>query len=426
MQQGHDYRRFGYQPLNRIGDISAPRGSSSSFDPDNEQGFFSRLMQGDMVQKLRSPLVSTFAILGFAAVFSYVIYSSYPATPDEQQIPVIKAEAMPIRIEPEQADSSDILFKESTVFDSVRTAESQAPKVENLLATEQPEVASVQDVTEEKPLDKQQMLAQQAAEEQKAAEALKLAEAEAEKQKLAAEPKLSELEAPAEDSSDAADISEDVVASEASEAEPAEEIAEVDSIEPASNDIAIKKPEVPVMHKAGASPETLAFVRSVLDKKDEAKAAKSLLPTASAVKKADEKIVIAAAPVAAVVADTPEEPIAKIEPASGAAAKIEAPAPSSIQPAAVPPSAPISSGSGSHYVQLASITSRSAADAEWKKLQSAFSAQLSASSFRVQEANLGEKGTYFRIQAGPYTEAQAKSVCESIKAQKPGGCLIVR
>jgi hypothetical protein len=77
-------------------------------------------------------------------------------------------------------------------------------------------------------------------------------------------------------------------------------------------------------------------------------------------------------------------------------------------------------------VQLASITSRSAADAEWKKLQSAFSAQLSASSFRVQEANLGEKGTYFRIQAGPYTEAQAKSVCESIKAQKPGGCLIVR
>ncbi len=80
---------------------------------------------------------------------------------------------------------------------------------------------------------------------------------------------------------------------------------------------------------------------------------------------------------------------------------------------------------GGFYVQMGSVKERSGADGEWKKLQKSFSA-LSALGMRVQEADLGAKGKFFRIQGGPVTEAQAKSICDSVKAQKPGGCLVVR
>ncbi len=80
---------------------------------------------------------------------------------------------------------------------------------------------------------------------------------------------------------------------------------------------------------------------------------------------------------------------------------------------------------GGFYVQMGSVKERSGADGEWKKLQKSFSA-LSPLGMRVQEADLGAKGKFFRIQGGPVTEAQAKSICDSVKAQKPGGCLVVR
>ncbi len=80
---------------------------------------------------------------------------------------------------------------------------------------------------------------------------------------------------------------------------------------------------------------------------------------------------------------------------------------------------------GGFYVQLGSVKERVGADGEWKKLQKSFSA-LSSLGMRVQEADLGAKGKFFRIQGGPVTEAQAKSICDSVKAQKPGGCLVVR
>lgn len=83
------------------------------------------------------------------------------------------------------------------------------------------------------------------------------------------------------------------------------------------------------------------------------------------------------------------------------------------------------SSAGGFYVQMGSVKERAGADGEWKKLQKSFAA-LSPLGMRVQEADLGAKGKFFRIQGGPVTEAQAKSICASVKAQKPGGCLVVR
>ncbi len=86
---------------------------------------------------------------------------------------------------------------------------------------------------------------------------------------------------------------------------------------------------------------------------------------------------------------------------------------------------PAKASAGGFYVQLGSVRARDGASGEWKKLQKSFSA-LSPLTMRVQEANLGDKGLFYRIQGGPVTEAEAKAICKSVSAQKPGGCLVVR
>lgn len=86
---------------------------------------------------------------------------------------------------------------------------------------------------------------------------------------------------------------------------------------------------------------------------------------------------------------------------------------------------PAKASAGGFYVQLGSVRARDGASGEWKKLQKSFSA-LSPLTMRVQEANLGGKGMFYRIQGGPLTEAEAKAICKNVSAQKPGGCLVVR
>jgi len=79
-----------------------------------------------------------------------------------------------------------------------------------------------------------------------------------------------------------------------------------------------------------------------------------------------------------------------------------------------------------HFVQLGSIKDASAASAEWAKLTKKYGAELSAAKYRVQRADLGDRGVFFRIQAGPMSKDSASEICGSIKAQTPGGCLVTR
>lgn len=99
------------------------------------------------------------------------------------------------------------------------------------------------------------------------------------------------------------------------------------------------------------------------------------------------------------------EKVAKTEPAAGAASAVKAIAP------------------GGSYVQLASVKNVGGAAGEYKKMQVKYPS-LSGVSFRTQEANLGAKGTFHRIQAGPMSKDSAASVCNAIKA-KGGSCLVV-
>lgn len=79
------------------------------------------------------------------------------------------------------------------------------------------------------------------------------------------------------------------------------------------------------------------------------------------------------------------------------------------------------------YIQLGSLRSRESAEAEWKKMQSAFPAQLGDLTLRVEEADLGDRGKFYRMQGGPVASAKvAAGICQAISSKKPGGCLVVR
>lgn len=121
----------------------------------------------------------------------------------------------------------------------------------------------------------------------------------------------------------------------------------------------------------------------------------------------------APAPVAAVPAEALKAAPKKPEPAEEIAAA--APKAAAIQPAA----------GGNFYVQMAAVKSEADARKQWPIYQAKYN-QLSDLSLRVQQADLGAKGTYYRIQGGPLTEADARKVCSSINAQKSGSCVVAK
>lgn len=79
---------------------------------------------------------------------------------------------------------------------------------------------------------------------------------------------------------------------------------------------------------------------------------------------------------------------------------------------------------GEYYIQLGSVKTSSGAESEWSKIQKRYSSQLSGYSHRVETADLGAKGVFYRIQAGPVSKDQAISTCSAIKKITAGGCLV--
>ena len=115
-------------------------------------------------------------------------------------------------------------------------------------------------------------------------------------------------------------------------------------------------------------------------------------------------------------------------PEAAKSATVETPAPEAKEAAKIESAAGTTSAKGvtpgGSYVQLASVKSESGAAGEWKKLNAKYSV-LSGLKYRTEEANLGAKGTFYRIQAGPMSKDSAASICAEIKKTTPGGCLVV-
>jgi len=93
------------------------------------------------------------------------------------------------------------------------------------------------------------------------------------------------------------------------------------------------------------------------------------------------------------------------------------------EPSAAKKTVPIT---GNYYVQLGSLTAPEAAQKHWEAMKASFPDVLGALSLKVEKADLGARGVYYRVQAGPVSESRAREICSVITEKKPGGCLVVR
>ncbi len=78
---------------------------------------------------------------------------------------------------------------------------------------------------------------------------------------------------------------------------------------------------------------------------------------------------------------------------------------------------------GGFYMQLGAFRETAKADEEWRKLQKKFPQSLYGLSKRVEKADLGAKGTWYRLHAGPVAESKARDLCSRLKADG-AGCMV--
>jgi hypothetical protein len=95
------------------------------------------------------------------------------------------------------------------------------------------------------------------------------------------------------------------------------------------------------------------------------------------------------------------------------------------KPAAALPATGGTVEGGSVHLQLASVRSEAEAREEWRRLEGRYHDLLGGLSPSVVKADLGERGIYYRLRAGPLDEARAHALCEQLKSQNVG-CQLAR
>ena len=137
-------------------------------------------------------------------------------------------------------------------------------------------------------------------------------------------------------------------------------------------------------------------------------------PAATSTPAANAPPATAAAPQVATAPPVPEASPTPVAP------KAAAPAP------AAPKAAPSPAAAGSYRLQLGALKTEEAAKTEWLKLQRQNSDVLGKLSLSVSRVDLGAKGTYYRIQAGPIAdEGRAAQDCAALKSRNVG-CILVK
>ena len=92
-----------------------------------------------------------------------------------------------------------------------------------------------------------------------------------------------------------------------------------------------------------------------------------------------------------------------------------------------PPTPPAAEGTGPTFqIQLASVLSEEAALAEWKRIGGKHKELLGGLTPAVTRADLGDRGVFYRLRAGPLADkAAAEAMCSSLAAEKVG-CIVVK
>lgn len=96
------------------------------------------------------------------------------------------------------------------------------------------------------------------------------------------------------------------------------------------------------------------------------------------------------------------------------------------QSAALPPALTGTAIGKGYRLQLGSVKSQESATQEWGRLKRQNADLLGALSFAAERADLGERGIFFRVLAGPLADgAEADRICTTLR-QRNVGCLLVK
>jgi len=85
--------------------------------------------------------------------------------------------------------------------------------------------------------------------------------------------------------------------------------------------------------------------------------------------------------------------------------------------------APAAAASGAYVLQIGSYKSQADAEAAWKSYKARHAGLLSGYSDNIQQADLGEKGTWYRLRIGGFSDKEvATALCDRLKADG-GACI---
>jgi cell division protein FtsN len=132
------------------------------------------------------------------------------------------------------------------------------------------------------------------------------------------------------------------------------------------------------------------------------------------------------APVKPAPAAVKPPPPATIGPATGAPRSLAlvAPKPATPSPAAAPPTAAPVAASGAFVLQIGAYKSHAEADVAWKSYKAKHAALLADATDDVQQADLGDKGIWYRLRiAGFPSKDVASAMCDQLKADG-GSCFL--
>jgi cell division protein FtsN len=122
----------------------------------------------------------------------------------------------------------------------------------------------------------------------------------------------------------------------------------------------------------------------------------------------------------------PAAAAAKPAPAPVAAKPAPAPAPVAAKPAPAPVASKPTAASGGYVLQIGAFKSRAEADAAWRTYQGKHAALLKGYGPDVQAADLGEKGTWYRLRIAGFADRDvAAALCDRLKADS-GACFLGR
>jgi cell division septation protein DedD len=124
------------------------------------------------------------------------------------------------------------------------------------------------------------------------------------------------------------------------------------------------------------------------------------------------------------IAVAPPVPAPPVTAPPAAASAVAAAAPHTPPPAPKPPA--VAAVGGGFRLQLAALRSEDAAKKEWDRIKQANKDLLGAYGAAWQRVDLGDRGVFYRVQAGPVSDgAAAERICSELK-RRSVGCILVR